>query len=180
MEGVWELGTGTGEALQMAKGQINSIDFMFALFLFLFMVAWLLSIWTGNLGVALAEQAFGEMREKSFQIADVLVRTQGTPENWEELGVYETDAIGLAVKDRVVDAEKVSAFVEAGHSAADYNRTKEIFGIVPFDYYFELHGVEDLETGVAAREGETAVSTERTVMYKGGEATVRITIHGEV
>jgi len=175
------------------KGQVTALDFMFGLFLFLFIAAWLFSIWSSNLGVAITEQGFEEMRGKAFQAMDVLVRTGGTPADWEggaEGGWTEEEmdgivSLGLASKDRVVMPEKLYAFIEAGdptlNDMADYNRTKEIFGIMQYDYFFELETFEDpvqtFETGLAPGAAATSVAVERTVMYEGGEAIATFTVH---
>ncbi|MBU0662627.1 MAG: hypothetical protein ABH854_05570 [Candidatus Diapherotrites archaeon] len=176
------------------KGQVTALDFMFGLFLFLFIAAWLFSIWSSNLGVAITEQGFEQMRGKAFQAMDVLVRTGGTPPDWEGgaeggWGDGEMDGIvslGLASKDRVMMPDKLSAFILAGdpslNDMRDYNRTKVIFGIMQYDYFFKLKTldpVQTFETGLAPGAAATAVAVERTVMYEGGEAIATFTIHYE-
>lgn len=167
------------------RGQAAAIDFMFGLFIFLLIVAWLLGVWSNNLDVALEEHSFGDLREKGYQIMEVLVRTPGTPGNWEntavagDANIYDANAIGLASKDRVIDEGKLQEFIYVADVAHDYNRTKQIFGIVPYDYYFELRGDANYDTGRPISGAPTAVSTERSVMYRGGDATVKITIYRE-
>ncbi|MFH1225251.1 MAG: hypothetical protein V1676_05605 [Candidatus Diapherotrites archaeon] len=161
------------------RGQIAAIDFLFGLFIFLLIVAWLLSVWTNNMEVAIGEQNFDEMRMKGFQIMDVLVRTPGTPENWEGTGITNISTIGLAYKDRVVDANKLAKFIWLGDIAHEYAKTKEIFGIVPYDYEFTLDGIEDFNTGKPIEGAPIVISMERTVLYLGSDANAKIAIYWE-
>ncbi|MFH1722843.1 MAG: hypothetical protein ABH950_09605 [Candidatus Altiarchaeota archaeon] len=159
-------------------GQQFATDFLVGVSIFTLLLSLTFFAWDKNMQKIKEKEVLDELLIQSNQAADILVKTQGLPENWENAA-----AMGLTVKsvglagdvDRVLSEDKVNAFV-----AMDYNYSKEIMGLGNYDYYFGLYNLNNNvinETGVSI-EGQIRVQVRRVVTYKDAAAVVELSVWG--
>ncbi len=76
------------------KGQ-TKIEFVFSLVFFSILILFLTLQVTSNISSALSDSYFDSLRARAWSLADILVRTQGDPPNWE-VNPASARYIGLA------------------------------------------------------------------------------------
>ena len=150
------------------------IDFMMALFIFIIVLGYLTTVWTMNLSTIENNYVLDDMQRLAFQATDLLIRTAGTPNNWEVMDIDDVNAIGLVERDRVIDEQKLNKFKNLG---VEYGRVKELLQIANYDFYFELQGVDDVNAGLPCMTEAQKVVVRRAVNYKGDEAIVIFTLY---
>ncbi len=87
------------------------VDLMAAVLIFLLLGGGITWIWTNKTIEAekrLLEQEMRIMAEKSL---DTLIKSSGSPSNWEKAGQLDVNSIGLSKRDRVLNEEKTSQFI---------------------------------------------------------------------
>ncbi len=156
----------------MHKGQIASIDLFIAVTIFLILLGVVLNAWNlynirlqGNI-------EYEKMQLKAFYVSDMLVKSSGYPSAWEE-DISSAEAIGLALSDRDLSQQKLSAFLAMG-----YNTSKQMLKISPYEYSFRLRQLSNnltLGSGMVFA-GELAVTAERYVTYNDEKAIMQLTI----
>ena len=149
------------------KGQTSSYDLLVALFLFLLMFASMRGLWIGNIQVAEKEQQHIEMRFKTIQAMNSLIKTKGYPSNWDTNTV---ELIGLAERENVLSETKINRF-----AALDYPTATELLALGNYDFNITItsfNPANDLSVGMPVDQNSTIVSIKRSVKYKGGEADV--------
>ena len=142
------------------KGQIFSMDFLSAVFIFLAVFGILLISWGSLLGNIEKYNERKDMEIQANMIADFFVSTTGKPQNWQDSPAY-AKTIGLAKTDRVIDNDKLGAFI-----AMDYDEAREKMLIKGYNFCFRLakSGMEKCDYG----EGDgLSVFTSRAVLYNG-------------
>ncbi len=161
----------------MRKGQVESIDLFIAIGGFLLLSASLLYFWN-IYNIRLNEEIENEkMQLNAFYITDLLTRTPGSPSSWEKEPdePEDIDAIGFAVSDRVISAEKVDAFINL-----NYNLTKDMFNINSYDYTLKiknLGGTTLKEAGInQSSQDVKRFIVFRYVMYNDQKALLEFAI----
>ena len=170
-----------GEKNSSARGQAMAIDLLFAVMIFLLLLNAGLSIWKSNASFLEGQGTFNELQLEAAMAADQLVRTAGTPDNWEERPIAEATAIGLAKRDLVLDDAKVNRFIQlaADFGSGDYNETR-LRLLAGRDFYFKLsrNGAPLAETGKPSDiERLWAVDVRRVVKYGGEPAVAELTLY---
>ncbi|MBU0460441.1 MAG: hypothetical protein KKH52_03885 [Nanoarchaeota archaeon] len=114
------------------KGQLFSIDGFVAIVIFLVIFVFLISVW--NLySIKLSQNvASEELHLLAFQTTDLLLKTNGVPENWE-LVEGNVSVVGLNAYPGVLNANKVNTFL-----AMDYDLAKAYFNLERFDFSFKF------------------------------------------
>lgn len=163
------------------RGQAIAIDLLFAIMIFLLLLNAGLSIWKSNASFLEGQGTFNELQLEAARTADQLVRTAGTPDNWEEKPIAEATAIGLAKRDLVLDDAKVNRFIQlaADFGSGDYNETR-LRLLAGRDFYFKLggDGAAIAETGKPPDlERLWAVDVKRIVKYGGEPAVAELTLY---
>lgn len=155
----------------MSKGQIISYDFMVAMVLFLLIFLTLNSIWVGIFSSVIENQMQNQMQDSTYKALEVMIKTKGYPQNWEDDPV-NAEAIGLAKRKNVFDDGKVDAF-----KTMDYDLSKELMGLGVFDYNLNVNAfgtANDFTKGIALPTDKDIYATSRIVNYKGVEAIVTL------
>ena len=168
------------------RGQGIAIDFLFAVLVFLLVLNACMALMGSSAESASDKILLNELNAKTSQTIDMLVRTEGNPNDWEQHGIDEARIIGLAKRDRALDKGKVDKFVEwaANYSdvIGDYNKVKSLL-LIGYDYYFRIVDSDGLllkETGQpdqAARERMVNVNVKRIVNFNGEEVIAELTIY---
>jgi hypothetical protein len=156
------------------RGQVSAYDIFAAVFLFMLAFITLRGIWLNSIESAERAQALIEMKMKTMQAIDSLLKTTGYPNNWDGGNV---ELIGLAQKENVLSRKKMLQF-----AALDYGSARELLQLGNYDFRFELHAknsADDLNVGMAVDNNSTVVSLKRTVEYGGAEASVLFKVFTE-
>ena len=162
------------------QGQGIAIDFLFAVLVFLVLLNASLALIDSSSRSSAEKNTLAELNSRTMQILDMLVRTDGEPDEWQSLGISQVTVIGLAKRDRVLDVKKVEKFME--WAAEDYNKVKSLL-LTGYPYYFRLSDYEGMvleETGRPGqqqRENSIESNVKRIVNYNGGEAIAELTLY---
>lgn len=159
------------------KGQSVLIDLMMGILIFLLLMAATLSVWTGKATDLERERNLREMRSKTIEAMDFLIRSQGKPKYWETKLPTEIELIGLATNERVITEKKLNKFVELGNDTTAggyYYLIKEKLLLGNYDFYFRLSepgGTEITKTGVDPNllGAVDTFKIRRIVTYRGEE-----------
>jgi hypothetical protein len=146
------------------SGQVFSTDIIFAFTVFIIMAVFLMSTWNFIFDVNKENNNRIRMELLCMQITEQLVMTQGLPINWERAPENVT-MVGLAKDDRVIDIEKLEAFM-----SIDYNTTKEILKTFEYDYYLVIEEA-GYTKGVFPSSDEITL-TKRIVIYNNQPDTL--------
>lgn len=156
-------------------GQVSMPDVLFASILFMILLA-------GMLYYANLLQSQGEnfttrhyLDVTTANVAEYIIKSPGTPINWESTEWESVTQIGLAQKDRVLSPTKVLAFVNNGNT--DYNTTKSKLNIAYYEFYAEFTGGVNLTTGQIPPNTKSASVVERFVTINGAETTFTLTLY---
>ena len=112
------------------KAQAWSFDFMASVTVFFLVVITLFFVWEYTVYQNTEQMIFNEMENKALMTADMMIRTKGFPEQWNDSNVQ---LIGLADDENVLDETKMITFV-----GMDYENTKMILGIPSYEYFFQV------------------------------------------
>ena len=163
------------------KGQGIAIDFLFAILIFLLVLNASMALIDSTNATAADKNLLGELQASASQAIDRLVRTEGTPKDWQNKSIGETVLIGLAKRDRVLDGDKVKKFVEWAEdysdTTGDYNRIKTQL-LSGYDFHFKIGDFEaPSENQPEIWNRMTAVRVKRIVNFNGEEAIAEFTIY---
>ena len=76
-----------------------------------------------------------EMESIILSVSNLLVKTSGNPDNWEDLGFEEINSIGFAERDHVLDNEKISKFYDMNST---YENTTGLLGVRRYGFYLTM------------------------------------------
>ncbi len=150
------------------RSQIAIIDLLIALFMATILIVVIVFAWNRYTMILEEDTGYKEMQIIAFQTADLLVKSKGEPENWEENpdNVY---TIGLASSDRNLSEDKVYAFV----NNISYANASKSLGVTFYDFYFKLkhiNGTKMAEYGKTLALNKSTVNVQRLVSYKNEKA----------
>ncbi|MFC2143497.1 hypothetical protein ACFLQN_03795 [Candidatus Aenigmatarchaeota archaeon] len=137
------------------KGQIVSMDVLFAFMIFLIAIAFLMALWESRIDRLVENNDRNHLETLSLEIADRLIRTGGFPVDWET-DPNNLITIGLASNDRIIDEEKLEAFFNL-----DYNTTRNLLNTMGYEFYFEFAGF----TKGIYPVSEEIIFTQRIAIY---------------
>src|SRR3989344_4111556 len=126
------------------KTQLIAIDLIIAVTIFIFIIVInifpLWNIYEVKLNERIDKT---KMELKSFQIADILIKTPGIPNGWETLNDEEQIIIpGLAMRNKEVLKEKTEKFTQLSEETI---KTK--LKIKEYNFYFSLKTLDNNEIG---------------------------------
>jgi len=124
----------------MKKGQIFSADFILSLFLFLIVISISVLVWQSSRLQIERYERNNEMESIVLSVSNLLVKTPGNPENWEELGFDEINSIGFAESDHILNNEKISKFYNMNST---YENTTGLLGASRYGFYLTITNMTD-------------------------------------
>lgn len=126
-----------------------AIDFLFAAMIFILILNAALAIWSNEADFIQNELSQNELENKAGPAIDLLVRTSGTPNDWELRSIDDAEIVGLAKSDRNLDPEKVKTYCQWASVfwSDDYNKLKAKM-LIDHDFHFKLSD----ETGAVIKE----------------------------
>ena len=150
----------------------SSVDFIFASLIFLILFTYVVSIYSIHASRYLAEQTRVEMEAKAIEVSELLVKTQGSPYNWEN-DTSSIAVIGLADQENVISHSKVVSF-----SSLSYDDAKNYLGISR-DFHISL--VINNSTTVFTKGNSTntsSVSIRRPIIYNSSYGWLTVRLYG--
>ncbi|MDZ4256002.1 MAG: hypothetical protein U1C71_00170 [archaeon] len=158
------------------KAQVSMPDVLFATGLFLVIVVGLLGYMNDVQSQTQQSIARKGLDVVAANIAEFIIKNPGDPSNWEDISdLNQVKAFGLAQKDRVLDPDKVVAFVNLGN--LDYAFTKTRLSVNPFEFYITFSGGPFLATGQAAPSSAHRSVVQRLATLNGKETLVEVTVY---
>lgn len=149
--------------LSKKRSQASMLDLFMGAFLFIILITFVMITWN-NYNNRLYERLIYEQIElKTFQVSDLLVRSSGSPTNWED-NISSLKVIGLADKDRILSTNKVAAFVNLSND----NVTK-ILNLENYNFYFKLGSYISGSTP----NGTISVSLRRYVIFENATEEIQ-------
>ncbi len=130
--------------LHSRNGQMFSSDLVASVVIFFFIVNLSLIIWNIAYENQTAFDDERQLRERVVRSTDILVRTPGYPQDWDESTVK---LAGFATEDHVLDNEKLRAFNDTA-----YPTQQEIVRAGEYQYYLNIS--VDGSTAVLQEPGE--------------------------
>lgn len=175
------------------RGQGIAMDFLFAVIVFMLVLGATTVLIDNNAISALEKRRANELNAKASQTMDMLVRTTGLPNNWEEKNIDQVTAIGLAKRDRVLEQAKVGKFRKwiQTYDSPEYKNVKSLL-LIGYDYYFKmtdsaghqlyidddpLKPIQSDEPPDSRWDNMIAVNVKRVVNFNGGEAIAELTLY---
>ena len=155
------------------KSQLAVTDLFLALFIATILIVTIIFAWNRYIVILGDNVDYEEMQIIAFQVSDLLVKSKGEPEDWEN-NPDNVDVIGLASSDRELSTEKVDAFVNL-----PYNITSKSLGVELYSHYFQLkhiNGTKMAEQGVIFPKNRSVVNVQRLVVYENEEAIVEFAV----
>ncbi|PIN85575.1 MAG: hypothetical protein COV47_01390 [Candidatus Diapherotrites archaeon CG11_big_fil_rev_8_21_14_0_20_37_9] len=164
--------------MKTSKGQAVVMDFAFALGLFIILFTFISAEFTQQVNTSERKSTFDSLRVKADFVMETLVKSTGSPQNWETLSLNDVEYFGLAASDRDLSDAKLTSFQNNTTSEPDYLITKQKLGLEGYDYYFVLEDA-GIQSGLEVPVGTdaTQVVVERIVTYQGGAYHARLTVY---
>ncbi len=115
------------------KGQLFSGDIAIATFVFLASLAMALFLWNSTTEDINRAENLRNMQKIAFQAVEQLIRTPGTPEDWN---YFTVDVPGLSSEDRIINKTKALDFIDLMDSnGSNYDENKYLVSIDPYEFY---------------------------------------------
>ena len=154
----------------MSKSQISMTDFSIALIIFMILItAIILNLNKYPLRLN-QDQDKNEMLITSLQIADLLIKTPGTPSAWEN-NPESLKIIGLADNNKLLSKDKVNKFINL-----DYQKAKSYFNYYDFNFKILYTNNTDIIEYGASFNGTSSITTRRYIVYDNEKAIMEIEI----
>jgi len=121
-----------GKLICKCKGQITSTEFLIVSVVLIILFVFATNFWN-IVAFRFSEKTLRSSLElAALDISDMLIKTPGLPGSWQD-DTAKIFSLGLAKESHVLDAKKVRNFVNMS-----YDRTKNLFGIPQYEFYFQL------------------------------------------
>lgn len=139
------------------RGQVTSLDLVISMFVFLVILIFVISLWSLFSSRLSENVANEELQLVAFQVSDILMKSRGIPDNWED-DPNSTIIFGLRDNYRYLDENKITAF-----TSLDYNLIKQRFNIERFDFLIEFIDGDEVEysSGLSPEDAEHIIAVTR-------------------
>ena len=143
-----------------SKGQAISADFMFAMIIMLIVIGAAASSWDRVMYLIRQKTQRTELRRLGLAVSDVLVRSPGTPSDWNSSSVL---SIGLVDEHNVLNKGKIQEFVGMPESEIQSKLRIEGYG---FSFRVRAtNGTTIASHGSAPSSITNAVTVRRIAVY---------------
>lgn len=170
------------------KAQVIIYDFLAAFVIFVVVVLVVALLWFRTSAQIENDRTAEEKLRIARDVSYILIKTEGHPLQWEKyhttICLNENCSPGLAIDDNVVSQEKIDAFLlmsknTSGGADYGYNRTREMFNIEGYDFYFQYrdkYGNLLNSTGKNPYEN-LSINIKRAVMLNNAERIIEFSIY---
>lgn len=155
------------------KGQVNSIDFVSAIVIFMVLVVFLITFWFVSINHVTRGVKENRMGAAAVSISDMMIKGPGSPKTWEQ-NPANAEVVGLATFPNVLSESKIEQF-----ALMDYNESRELMGL-DYDYYFYVESLEGnrlYESGDVGL-GEQSIAVTRFAVLNDEKVRLRLVVHG--
>lgn len=155
-----------------ARGQVLAGDYIVASSVFIIILASTVYMWEKVVYRAGESIVMDEMVSQAHLAANQLVRTGGTPANWES-NATSASAVGIAKGHGVMSADKAAAI-----SSLDYRRLKAFLGVGGHEVWVrvsDLGGVTVYEAGQRP-DGDFVANSRRMMRLENRTVTVDVSV----
>lgn len=129
---------------------------------------------------------YDQMSIRNFQAMDSLVRSPGTPLNWEEIVAIDINTVqsfGLAESDHIISEEKLLAFMsivspDIPGSQDNVTILKEKLHINAYGFLLRLENDRvNYSYGSRPSNEDSSVSTSRVVTFNGRASVITLVLY---
>ena len=159
--------------MNMKKGQLASMDLLAALFGFVLVMIFVISIWALYMNRLNTSIENRDLELSALQTVDTLLRSTGTPSNWE-INPNTSEVLGFSSLAGSIDTEKLSAFLKLS-----YNSTATKLKIKRFKFNFSVYNLNGTilnSTGLFTNGTKQVVSVDRLVIIKNETRKISFTL----
>ena len=159
------------------KAQIWSFDFAVSMVIFITALILVLSLWSYANSQTNEQLRQEKLQDLILTVSDVLVRSEGSPENWTK---DDVKIIGLASREKVLDPDKISEFMQI-----PYDTARQLLGTGSFNFHFQLShanetvmklGGNDIAIGLSPANTSIVAPVERYVLFNGEIVKARMVL----
>lgn len=118
----------------MSKAQIVSGDFTISVAIFIAILVMVLPLWNYVETQVRSNEERMDMESSLMIVSDVLIKTQGLPENWSASNVR---SIGLADEEGILNTTKVLNLINMS-----YDNVRDLLGIKNYELYISLKDID--------------------------------------
>jgi len=154
------------------RGQAVSTDYIVGVAIFLLLLGAITMMWEKTVYRVAADYKIREMTYATARAADLLVKSPGTPNNWEQ-NTSTLKAVGAAQDDRVLSDAKLTSI-----TGLNYTAVRKYLGVGEFDVYVRVEnatGSLKYELG-SPPNGEITVNVRRYCTLNGVGAVVDVRV----
>jgi len=159
------------------RGQAFSTESIFAYLIFLIVFAAIVFLWNqSTINIMQAEHNV-EVQDLGIIITENLIRTKGIPDNWTKYDYLSEDAdksgvkvIGLAGESRILDEDKVIAFVDMMNASNNnYSAHKWLLGLsrpkFRLEFYFTITDLNGTLYNISGKKLQTGKVPSTDAIY---------------
>ncbi len=153
----------------------ESIDFMFAAFIFIIIFTYSIANYSNMLGVSNNELNRETFETEAIGISNMLVKTSGYPDNWTKINASYTQnihSLGLCKEENVI----YNPYLEKMNSLS-YEQLGSILGI-NHNYFISLDLIGGGRIFLKGNVSENAVLVNRLVIYNNSLAKLTVGLYG--
>jgi len=153
------------------KSQLAMGDFIVALVVATLMLMVIMFTWNRYAIVLDENTKFRNMESTAMQVADLLVKSSGSPLDWET-DISDIQFIGLAITDRNISLDKLNSFANI-----DYNRSLKLLGLELYDFDFSFSYANGTIISQHGRSTNgSIININRIVRFQNEDATFKISV----
>ncbi len=161
-----------------ARGQLFSVDLLFAFTVFLFALTFSI-IFANQLALRVESiDSFNHRQDLARTAMNALLADSGNPAHWAALSDLNTaDSLGLVSSRNDLSPAKLQGLVDL--NASSYGAMKNLLGISRYDFEFtvnDLNGTVLASAGTGPDSNSNTVSINRLALYKGREVLARLRV----
>ena len=113
------------------KSQVLSPDFIMSIIIFSVILGLGIMLWNTSCEKLTRYDDTEQMQKKVLYVSDILLNTQGVPQNWNTTNVI---MVGLKENNTdILDTDKIISF-----KMLEYNHSKEVLGLGSYEYFINI------------------------------------------
>ncbi len=160
------------------KGYMGTLDLIVAMIVFLAIIYMI--IWVGDetQRTVVSFENSQAYKDKAISIADVLLKTRGSPGNWEHISNatnWNVTSIGIASEPNVLDEKKLDML--KAFDGSSYANTTRLLGLTSENYHIELLNIRNHTVYSVGRPGPPLSSIERFAILDGETVRFRFSLY---
>lgn len=160
--------------LNSKKGQLNSIDFLIAAVVFMFLLVFFVGYWYVSAGDLQNTITRNRLESLGVTITDNFVKSPGVPSNWTDNTSF-IQSVGFVSSQNILAESKLENFTNL-----DYNISRTMLGLSTAQgFYFyvdDVDGDRRYQSGNSSTSGQV-ISITRAAILNGEKVKVRLIVY---